>query len=384
MPSRSPRSPSVAPAWVGGLLLVAVGSGVVGCGGESAVEIRDVREAGAAGPPAPRSTLDQRMRGMTPGASPHGHAGGPSAPAWSWATPEGWEALPPAPMRIAGWRMAGAPGVECTLSTAGGSLADNVNRWRRQMSLAAVGEDAIAALPERGTLAGQPARWVELEGTYVGMNVGGSGSEPTTGAKMVGLVASMPTTGLFLKMTGPTAAVDGEVPRFLALAATVKERAPDVATPRADAAGSAAERPPLRWTAPAGWKEQPRRTMRLVTFVPEGAPKTEVFVTILSGSAGGTRANLDNWRAQMGAAPMTEAEFAALPRLASLGRQGVMLAVEGAYAGKGDAEGAAGAMLLGFALERTKDMVFVKMTGPADEVRGEVERFRAFCESLRE
>ena len=50
----------------------------------------------------------------------------------------------------------------------------------------------------------------------------------------------------------------------------------------------------------------------------------------------------------------------------------------------GGGAGAAGSMLLGMALERPGDMVFVKMTGPAAEVRGEQDRFRAFCESFRE
>ena len=41
-------------------------------------------------------------------------------------------------------------------------------------------------------------------------------------------------------------------------------------------------------------------------------------------------------------------------------------------------------VMLGMVLVRPQGSVFVKMTGPASEVRAERERFRAFCESLRE
>ena len=66
-----------------------------------------------AGVPAPRSTLDQRMRGEMPG-DPHGGGmggggmgGGAPRPgvSFTWSTPVGWEALPAAPMRTAGWKV---------------------------------------------------------------------------------------------------------------------------------------------------------------------------------------------------------------------------------------------------------------------------------------
>jgi hypothetical protein len=41
-------------------------------------------------------------------------------------------------------------------------------------------------------------------------------------------------------------------------------------------------------------------------------------------------------------------------------------------------------MLVGLIVPWRDRTVFVKMTGPSDEVRGERERFRAFAESLRE
>lgn len=375
-----------------------------GCGGSEVTEIQDVRERGHAGVPAPRSTLDQRMRGEMPGdprgadphgADPHGAMGGAAASsgvAYTWSTPAGWEPLPAAPMRAAGWKVTAAPGTECTFSTlpaSGGGLVANVNRWRKQMSLEPADEAAVAALPTKGTLLERPARWVELAGTYVGMG----GGATVEGAKLVGLVAELPQATAFLKLTGPAAAVDAEIPRLLELAASIQKGsgapasgapAPGSVAPGAGRTEPPAPAAPFRWTAPEGWTQGPARSMRVATFVPVAAPGSEVAVSILKGTAGGVRANLDRWRGQMGAAPLTDAEFEALPRAQVLGGTAVFLAVEGAYAGMSGGAGAAGSMLLGMALPRPGDMVFVKMTGPAAEVRGEQGRFRAFCESFRE
>ncbi|MFO0932362.1 MAG: hypothetical protein U1E39_06590 [Planctomycetota bacterium] len=378
------------------LLVLAAALGLLssGCGRGEVVEITDVRERPDAGVPAPRSTLDQRLRGETPADAHGGGAGGAGGAAnggvaFTWSTPAGWEPLPAAPMRTAGWKVTAAPGTECTFSTlpaTGGGLVPNVNRWRKQMSLAPADEAAVAALPTKGTLLGRPAKFVELAGTYVGMGGGAS----VEGAKLVGLVAELPQATAFLKLTGPAASVDAEVPRLLELAASIAAGKGAAGRDAAAAGGGAApERAPasdapFRWTAPAGWVQGPARSMRVATFVPSGAPGSEVAVSILKGTAGGVRANLDRWRGQMGAGPLSDAEFGALPRAQVLGGTAVFLAVEGAYAGMGGGAGASGSMLLGMALERPGDMVFVKMTGPAAEVRGEQDRFRAFCESFRE
>jgi len=357
------------------------------CGRDGPVEITDVREKKDAGVPAPRSTLEQRMRGEMPGGDPHaGPAAGSTGVAFTWATPTGWEPLPAAPMRTAGWAVTASPGTECTFSTlpsTGGGLLPNVNRWRKQMSMPPTDEAAVAALPTKGTMLDRPAKLVELAGTYVGMG----GDKQVADAKMIGLIAELPAATAYLKLTGPAAAVDAELPRLLELAASIRAgaaaAAPGAGRPAPEPA-AAEPPPPFQWTAPEGWKPQPRRAMRVVTFVPAAAPGAEVFVALLGGTAGGVRANLDRWRGQIGTAPLTDAEFGALPRAKVLGGTAVFVAVEGAYAGMSGGSGASGSMLLGMALERATDMVFVKMTGPAAEVRGEQDRFRAFCESFRE
>lgn len=144
---------------------------------------------------------------------------------------------------------------------------------------------------------------------------------------------------------------------------------------------------PFTWTAPPEWTRSGALPMRLATYVPTGAKGTAIAVSRLPGRAGGVRLNLDRWRSQLGLPPLSDAEFDALPRATILGGAAVFLAADGRYEGMSGAAGAEakeGARLVAVAVERAQDMVFVKMTGPADEVRGEEARFRAFCESLRE
>jgi hypothetical protein len=338
------------------------------------------------GPPAPRGADLERF-GYT-AAHPEGSGAGPAATArrWSFETPSGWTELPPAPMRDHGWRVGGPDTkAECTLSFlegAGGGLVANVDRWRRQMSLPpSAGADEVAALPTRPWL-GVDARVVVLDGDYRGMGT----TTQVGGARLLGLVASLPSGTAFLKLTGPAGIVETEKDRFFALAESLRLESKPEAAPAAGAGAGATAPPsrgPLSWTVPEGWVEQPKKPMRLVTFSPRGAPGVTVHVSVLARDGGGLRANVDRWYREVGATPPTDAEIAALPRGTVLGRDALYVEVEGAFRGMGSSEAVPGSLLLGMMVFREDDSVFVKMTGPVDDVRAERERFRAFCESLR-
>ncbi len=336
-------------------LAIVVVLSLLGCGGdEKSYGYTEVRDR----PPPPES----------------------SGPAWNYATPAGWEELPSGPMRDAAWRAAGNPDAEVTFAAlpggAGGLLA-NVNRWRGQMGLDPADEAAVAALPKQSFL-GRPATQVELSGTFKGM--GGTKNLPA--AKLLGLVAELPAATVFLKFVGPAAVVDAEAPKFFALAASLKMGPGGAGRPVASEGPGAGMPPghpkaaPFSWVPPAGWKETPSQSsIRLVTFVPEKAPNVEVAVSIVGGEL---KPNLDIWAQQMAATPLTDEQVAALPRIKVLGGDAVMVTIEGTWKNK------PGSMLLGMVLPRPGQSVFVKMTGPADEVRGERERFQAFCESFHE
>jgi hypothetical protein len=293
-------------------------------------------------------------------------------------------------MRDLGWQAPG--GVEVTfaaLGGTGGGLVANVNRWRDQMGLEHVEDAAVADLP-RADLMGQSAILVDLDGTYGGMG----GPTKIEGAKLLGLIAELPRAALFLKMTGPAEAVEAQRDAFLFLGHSIRMGPPTPAEGlppghgmRPPAAGETQGSSAVSWSVPKDWKPTGGRTaFREATFVPEGHPDTEAWVSVLAGDGGGLLENINRWRRQMGQSALGDAEVRSLPQLEANGREGTLVTIHGSYdAGsmsshQGKIEDAT---MLGFVLMRGGDSVFVKMVGPTDQVTAERGAFEAFVRSLR-
>jgi len=319
----------------------------------------------------------------------------PSDDVIAYDLPEGWRAVAPTRERLVNLRPAGHPEAECYLSFLpgdGGGLAQNVNRWRAQLGAPALDAAAVAALPTHALL-GRQAALVEAEGTFTGM-----GTTPArAGFQLLGLAVSEPEGSLFLKFTGPAELVTAERARFLAFADSLRLSAGQGAVGGEghgpgdghDHGPSEAQAEPvpdsapsgLRWTTPAGWRRGPARTMREVTFLFEGGG--ECYVTRLVGAAGGLRGNLDRWSEQMGQGRLTDAAFETLPRVDVMGSPVPVLAVEGSFTGM-DGRTLSDQGLLGAAVIRDTDSLFVKFTGPAALVQAERQNFLAFLTSLEE
>ncbi len=138
---------------------------------------------------------------------------------------------------------------------------------------------------------------------------------------------------------------------------------------------------PLHWDAPAGWVEQAPRSMRLVSY--QVGESSECYLTLLGGTGGGERANLDRWRGQMGQAALTEEEYAAMPRVTLLGNSCPLLIATGDYQAD-TGEGASAQGLMGTLSTLPEGALFVKFVGPASEVAAARDEFTAFCESICE
>ena len=80
----------------------------------------------------------------------------------------------------------------------------------------------------------------------------------------------------------------------------------------------------VRWTAPAGWTEEKGRGDRVATL---RLGDLEMSVTRLGGNAGGTLANVNRWRGQIGLPPLAESELAGNSRPLPAG--GVSVDLEG-------------------------------------------------------
>jgi len=318
-----------------------------------------------------------------------------------WDNPQGWVELPPTQYRTANLKPAGNPDLECYLTVLqgdGGGLTSNVNRWRGQMGLAAITDEAVAALP-RQPLLGLDAVRLDLEGSYAGM-----GGEARPGWTMVGLIAPFGQALLTVKLTGPTAAVAGERARFDEFVKSLRLEAPDAAPhdhadPKDDAAGAAsgagdataAAGAPMgpgrgiQFTAPQGWTREKERPARVATLKPGGTTQSECSIIVLGGDGGGLAGNVDRWRSQLGLAKLPPGEFEKLARLPLCGREGILFDATGVFEDSMNDRKIAQARMVGAMVALDGRALFVKLTGPESEIDDRVrDAFRELCSSLRE
>jgi hypothetical protein len=124
---------------------------------------------------------------------------------------------------------------------------------------------------------------------------------------------------------------------------------------------------------PAGWHHAPDRAARAFTLFAGAGEGLECYVTSLGGDAGGTLANVNRWRGQLGLTPVSDSDLAAMTPLQVMGRDAVLVECDGAASS-----------LIGASCNGADRSVFIKMTGPRDLVKAQRSAFLAFCASLGE
>lgn len=129
----------------------------------------------------------------------------------AWTLPPGWKEVTGNAMRDVDLRFGKDFAGECYLSRAGGSLAENVNRWRRQMGLKPLPEEEISKLPKRPLL-GMEAFQISLDGDFSGM----APAETKKDYRMLGVILPLPDVWLFVKLIGPRAEVAANEANFQA------------------------------------------------------------------------------------------------------------------------------------------------------------------------
>jgi hypothetical protein len=323
--------------------------------------------------------------------------GAPSEPEFSWHVPGGWTELPAKSPRAGSFAAPGGVDISLTsLPGMAGGVGPNVNRWRSQMGLQPWSDEEIAALPTASMLGGE-AVLVDFAGVYSGM-----GDGPTTeGARLVGYILTESARTVFVKMVGPSSAVDAQLDAVAEYVASLQAGAHDHAAHAGGASGggpmalSDAKTDPhagphanvmgagpggsnplgLQWVAPEGWTRGAERPLRVVSYSPEGSPDVECYVVVLGGTGGGVVQNINLWRSQMGLAPLDMNASLDAGKLEVLGQDSPLVDLTGT----GNAEGRG---MLGLVCPLPTHTVFVKMTGPADDVQSAKADFLAFCRSL--
>jgi hypothetical protein len=145
-----------------------------------------------------------------------------SPPALAWSAPRGWEVAPNrSPMRLATYRVSGpagaAGGAELTVTRAGGTTADNLERWVGQFDSA--GQDKRT----QRTVGGFHVSTLEVGGTYEGGMTKAGSETPHPGWALLGAVVETDGPFYFFKMVGPADAVRAARPAFDALLSSVRK-----------------------------------------------------------------------------------------------------------------------------------------------------------------
>lgn len=255
------------------------------------------------------------------------HFTGKADPPVDWKAPADWQSEPGHQQRDATYRFGKDGALELSVTHFGPEarqLLPNVNRWRGQIGLHEVGEDEVGKFVSDKTVDGIKATVVDLTGP-------GAGKGPRT---------------------------------------------PPFARGGAGAAPRAAAGVP-EFTAPPGWKQEPRPTTPFAVAeftVTDGGRRALVTISLAGGDP---LANVARWRAQLG-----------LPEVAGEELRKDVRPIEvngsaGQYADLVGPESAGRQRILGVIVPHAGQSWFFKMRGPADVVEGQKSAFEAFLKSVR-
>ena len=315
-----------------------------------------------------------------------------SQPKLKYVFPVGWKEKALTQMRVASFEVSensqtADVSVIPMSGSAGGDPA-NVNRWRGQIGLPPVDEDALAKLAEKVEVAGQPAELYDLAGTTPG------GGEPE---RILGAILHGGDTVWFFKLTGDADLAEKQKANFIAFLKSVdfdKLAAPATldlsqlppshpSIPGMNAGGTAepvvdATGIPV-WTVPADWKKGQLAQFLVAKFViGSGDATASVNVSQLSGDGGGLLSNINRWRGQLGLTPISEADLAQLLIIDATGDKATVVDISGT-----EARSQKPAQLVGVVLPHNGQTWFYKLMGNPAVVTAQKAAFIQFVQSAK-
>jgi hypothetical protein len=260
----------------------------------------------------------------------------------SWTLPSGWKELPGGGFRFATIQIPsnGKP-LELAVSSAGGDLLANVNRWRQQLKLPPIAASDLKSEAETLQVDGHEATLVSLVGKGSGQ-MGGAPFAPFAGGSGAPLPADHP----------PVSKTDG--------------------TRIAPTASVASD---LKFNAPSEWSSGKPNAFSLAAFKAIDGDK-QVEITV-SSAGGDLLSNVNRWRGQLKLPPIDAAELAkATKKIDTLGSTGDYVEIVGPEAANRET-------ILGVQTEAGGRTWFVKLKGDAELAEREKSRFEAFVKSLQ-
>ncbi len=308
-------------------------------------------------------------------------AANPVRPQLAYTLPTGWEDTGSNSMSLANLRIKTDAGEASVNITPLGSMAGQegmiVNMWREQVGQPALAEGELSKALAAVEIGGAPGQLFEISGQREGQTI-----------RIVTAFAHRDGASWFYKLQGPEAVVAAQKPAFVEFLKTVRIKEASTAlttvadttpaapaapaTPAAPTPAAPAAEAQFKWKVPEGWQTLAAGQMQVAKFaVPEkDGGKAEVFVSVFPSESGGTLANVNRWRRQIGLDPVDEAGLkplvSALP--VAPGAQLVDL--------KSDTKA-----MLGAIIPRAGRWWFYKLMGDAPAVNAAREAFVGFVQT---
>ena len=303
---------------------------------------------------------DKRVTASTAADSPMPKA----RPQVSWTLPKDWKEIGGGQMSVASFAIKGSGDLEAQvtvtpLARLAGRDAEIVNMWREQVGQEPLSREEAAKQFQAVEVGGEPGNLFEISGTPK------EGSGP---ARIVTAMVHRSDASWFYKLAGDTALVEAQKPVFIEFLKSIrlKEAAP-AGEPPADTTAKP------KWTVPGQWKEMAAGQMQMAKFAvpPRGSAKAEVSVSIFPNDTGGTLANVNRWRRQIGLPEVRESELTPMVSPLDPSNPNAILVDM-----KSD-----GKQILGAIVPRGGSYWFYKLMGDAAAVAPEKESFVAFAKS---
>lgn len=243
-----------------------------------------------------------------------------------WQTPVGWTELPAGQMRVASFSVKNKDNQEAQTSiiplpNLAGKDLENVNRWRGQIGLEPINASILATQKLTVTIAGMDGQLYDMAGTPPDQN---------QATRILGAILNREGMTWFIKMTGPDALVASQKSTFidflknLSFASAPQTNAtptprPTEQTMSAPATESSAAKP--TWKTPESWKQLSPGPMQVAKFqsAVENGASAEITVAVFPGDVGGTLANVNRWRGQIGMPAVQEADLGKVTEPLDLG-----------------------------------------------------------------
>ncbi len=300
-----------------------------------------------------------------------------------WTTPAGWQELAPNSVRLGSFVVPGKGQAKADVGIFSfpgsvGTELDNVNRWRGELQLPPV---------EAGKITSEPVTIDAMKGRVYDL----AGPANRT------VVASLPRQGAtwFFKMRGDKDTVADAKPVFLEFLKSVHFSAAGGESPHAAQfdggmasphgkmtaaapAESSGDEP--KWTVPANWTEKKAGSMIFKSYSAASGQgnAASVNISFFPGDVGGTFANVNRWRKQMGLPPVGHDKLESVTQtLDTAGGKATLVD----FTGK-DARTGQPARLVAVIVPHGDNTWFYKLSGEGPVVEDQKESFVKFVQTV--